>query len=375
MRVNKTKKSGGLGGLLKTLSDIKIGGSKTSDKLKRRDKIYILRNISTLVESGLSLPKAMETLAQEKTLKKHRDMLITIRQKIEHGESFSSALARFTEAFGEILIQQVRVGEKSGTLPATLAQLVSQLEQSDDLKSKIIKKLSYPAMLLVAGSGALIFMILYVIPTFEKTYEESGAVLPAITRFLIGVGHFGSDYGLFILVGAVAFVFGIVATRRNDAGRLRMDRLLLKMPVVGDFLRNLAVLQFMEILGNLMEAGFTVVDALQACSRTIGNRAVRKSVEELHHGVLRGERFSSELEKHGSLFPPVVNQLVIVGEKTGTLAKSTKYVRTHLQREVERRTDLMVGAIEPIMTLGMAAAIGTILLAIYLPMFDMIGQS
>ena len=171
----------------------------------------------------------------------------------------------------------------------------------------------------------------------------------------------------------VAVVVSWVMARRNPVTRLAIDRYLLKVPLLGDTLKNLAVLQFMEVLGNLMDAGFTIADALQSCAKAITNRAVRQSVEQLRNAILRGERFSAEMEKQGDLFPPIVNQLIIVGEKTGTLPKATHNIRAHLKREVERTLGIMIGSIEPIMTLSMAAAIGCILLAIYLPMFDMIG--
>jgi type IV pilus assembly protein PilC len=275
--------------------------------------------------------------------------------------------------FHELLVSQVRVGERSGTLPETIKRITHQLEQAADLKAQIIKKLAYPATLLALGSGAVIFMLLYVVPTFEKTYAEAGAQLPWITRALIQAGRLGAAYGWLVILGIAAAVAAMIAVRQNPKGRLRMDTAVLRLPVLGDLARNLAVLQFMEVLGNLMESGFTIVDALKVSANSISNRAVRRSVEQLHGAILRGERFSAELERCGELFPPVVSQLVIVGEKTGTLAKATHDIRNHLQREVQRYTTLMLGAIEPVLTIGLAVCIGGILLAIYLPMFDMIG--
>lgn len=359
---------------LQTLASIQVGGSSQKVKIKKRDLTFILRNIATLTENGLSLPKALETICKEKSLKKYSGMLGDIRQTVENGETFSGALLKYKDSFGELFISQIKIGEKSGTLPATLERLTQQLEHADNLKSTVIKKLSYPALLCVAGTGAVSFMILYVVPTFEKTYKESGAKLPAVTQFLIDVGHVAKYYGWMIVLAMIVSVVAWVIARRTPTSRLVIDRYLLKVPMVGDCLRNYAVLQFMEVLGNLMEAGFTMVDALQSCAKAINNRAVRQSVEELHSAVLRGERFSSELEKHGDLFPPIVNQLIIVGEKTGTLSKATQNIKVHLKREVERYLSIMIGSIEPIMTAGLAAAIGTILLAIYLPMFDMIGN-
>ncbi len=360
--------------LLTMLASIQLGGSNKKVKLKKRDLIFILRNIATLTENGLSLPKALDTICKEKSLKKYSAMLTDIRQTVENGNTFSGALVKYQAAFGELFISQIKIGEKSGTLPATLERLTQQLEHADNLKGTVIKKLSYPVLLCFAGTGAITFMIMYVVPTFEKTYKESGAKLPAVTQFLIDVGHVAKHYGWMIVLAGIISIVSWVIARRNAASRLIIDRYLLKVPMVGDCLKNFAVLQFMEVLGNLMEAGFTVADALQSCAKSINNRAVRKSVEELHAAVLRGERFSSELEKHGDLFPPIVNQLIIVGEKTGTLGKATQNIKGHLKREVERYLGIMIGSIEPIMTASLAAAIGTILLAIYLPMFDMIGN-
>ncbi len=359
-------------GMLNKLQNIQIGGPKKATKIKKRDMIFILRNISILLENGLSLPKSLDTLVNEPSLKRYTHILRDIKQRVESGEAFSAALAQFPDTFHELMISQVKVGEKSGTIPATLGRIMNQLEHADNLKSTVIKKLTYPALLVSAGTGAVTFMLMYVVPTFQGVYEESGAKLPAVTEFLIQVGEFATSYGWMILVGLISLVGTVFAIRRNPAGRLWMDTQLLKVPGLGTWFKNLAVLQFMEMLGNLMDAGFTVVEALKTCTKSVGNRAVRKTIAEMHEALLRGEKFSDELDRHRDLIPPVVNQLVVVGEQTGTLSKTTVHIRAHLRREVEAYTNLMVGTIEPVATASMAAAIGTILLAIYLPMFDMI---
>jgi type IV pilus assembly protein PilC len=356
---------------LQKLQNIKIGGGKGT-KIKKRDMIFVLRNVSILVENGLALPRALDTLVKEPSLKKYSHILYDVKQRVESGEAFSDALARFPESFSEIMVSQIRVGEKSGTIPQTLGRLMNQLEHADHLKSTIIKKLTYPALLVTAGSGAVTFMLLYVVPTFESVYSESGAKLPAVTQLLIDFGNFATSYGWMVLLGFAGLVAGMISVRRNPAGRLWMDGWLLRVPGLGTWFKNLSVLQFMEVLGNLMDAGFTVVEALKASAKSVGNRAVRLRIQSMHEALLRGEKFSNELERHRDLFPPVVNQLVVVGEQTGTLSKTTVHIRAHLRREVEHYTNLMVGTIEPVATASMAMAIGTILLAIYLPMFDMI---
>lgn len=360
--------------ILKKLQNIKIGGGSAKGmKIKKRDMVFILRNISILIENGLSLPKSLETLVTEKSLKKYSDILEDIKARVENGEAFSDALASYPDTFNELMVSQIRIGERSGTIPVTLGRLMHQLEHADNLKGHIIKKLSYPCILVTAGSGAITFMLLYVIPTFQGIYEESGAKLPGITQLLIHLGELGTKYGWMLILGIVGLVSTIVGIRRQAAGRLWMDGWLLRVPLLGQWFKNIAVLQFMEVLGNLMDAGFTVVEALESCAKAVNNRAIRQSIQEMHSALTRGERFSDELGRHDELFPPVVRQLVVVGEKTGTLSKTTVHIRAHLRREVETYTNVMLGAIEPTMTAGLAFCIGGMVLAIYLPMFDMIG--
>jgi len=342
-------------------------------KIKRHDLTFVLRNLATLVENGLSLPKALGTLARERSLSRYANVFETIRKKIESGENFSTALALFPRTFPNLLVQQIKVGERSGTLAATLDRVATQVENASNLRAKVLKKLAYPIILVSAGSLAVTFMLMFVIPIFQQTYKENKVPLPGITQFLIDFSGIMKSYGWIVPILVVGGLYGIRQGRKNAQFALKMDRSLLRWPLFGNFFRDLAVLQFMDVLGNLLESGYTVVEALGGSVDAISNRAVRKSVAELQSAVTRGERFSRELDRQGDLFPPVVSQLVIVGEKTGNLAKASNFIREHLRREIERTTNILVGTIEPILTIGMACMIGMILLAIYLPMFDMIG--
>ncbi len=341
-------------------------------KLKGRDLVFILRNLATLTASGVPLPKALSTLAEERAMEKHRDMLQAIRRRLESGESFSSSLAHYGDTFDTVMINQIKVGEHSGTLGETLTTIARHCEDGHRLRSEIVRKLAYPVLLVVMGSAVITFLLTYVIPVFKKTYDDAHVPLPFITKFLIGVGGFARGYGLILLgLGAVA-VFTIRQVRKRADLAYKMDAAILRAPVFGHWLRDMAVLQLMEVLGSLMEAGYNLAEALGEAGQAVGNRAIRQGVRDLQNAVRRGERFSRELERHGETFPPIVSQLVIVGEQTGTLTKATSHIRDHLQREIERKTNIFVSAIEPTLTIGLAAAIAAILLAIYLPMFDMV---
>lgn len=345
---------------------------KKQRHLKPHDLTNILRNLSTLVGNGVPLPKALATLAQEDSLAKHRDTLNSVRRKVETGSPFSTALAECLDPSDKITTSQIRVGERSGTLADTLQHLAANRDKAGELRAQVIKQLAYPCMLVVLGSGLITFLLMYVVPVFEKTYADAKVALPFVTTALITFGNLAKRYLWMIAAAAILGVVTIKQLRKNHQFAARMDLAMLRSPLLGKWLRDMAVLQVMDVLNNLMTAGFTLVEALRQTADSVGNRAVQQGVRGLQQAVERGERFSRELERHPDLFPPIVSSLVIVGESTGQLTKATLDICNHLRREIERKTTIMVGALEPILTISLAAAIAVILLAIYLPMFDMV---
>ncbi len=345
---------------------------KTNGKMKSQDLTYILSNMSTLVSNGVPLPKAIATLAKEDTLAKHRDVLDDLRRKVESGMTFSAAIDQ-SKIVDSLTINQIRLGERSGTLPDTLRKLSANRNKTAELRKDVIRKISYPALLVVVGTCLITFLLLFVIPVFQETYEDAGVALPFVTQFLIDVGGFVRGYGWMIAVAVISSVVSIKKLRKREDFALRMDHLMLKVPLLGNWLRDMSILQLMEVLQNLMEAGYTLAEALRETADSVGNRFVRKGVYQLQAAVQRGEKFSRELERQEGMFPPIVNQLVMVGESTGQLTRATNDICDYLRKEIERKTNLMVSTLEPVLTISLASAIAVVLLAIYLPMFDMVG--
>ena len=363
----------GLIGLLKTLQEIKIGGGPAV-VVKRKDRAGILRNLCTLLTNGVGLPAAVATLREDPANRRYAAIFDAVGESVATGATLSGALAAFPDSFPPLLVHQLRVGERAGTLPDSLDRVTKQLEQGASLKAFVVKKLTYPALVTVAGGGAVAFMILCVIPTFQGLYDQSGATLPAATRFLIGVGDAVSGYWAALAAGLAGAVGGAVWAVRDPRSRAWIDERCVRAPVIGKWFRDIAVLQFTDVLGNLMESGFTLADALIPASEAITNRHMRAKVRRLHGAVRRGERFSAAIDAERALFPPIVRQLVIIGERTGRLAPITAEIRAHLRKDVEKSTAALLGTIEPVLTVLLAAAIGGILMAVYLPMFDLIGQ-
>jgi type IV pilus assembly protein PilC len=345
---------------------------KKSERLRPQELTFLLRTLSTLVSNGVSLPKALATLAKDDTLSKHRHLLEALRRKVECGVSFSTALSNFPQVCDQLTVSQIRLGERSGTLADTLQHLSENRGKTAELKQAIIKKLAYPCLLITLGSGLLTFLLMYVVPVFEETYANAKVPLPLITRILIQFSEIAQAVGPYVLASIVLGAAALKQLRKRQEFAVIMDRMLLRMPLLGTWIRDMAVLQLMEVLHSLMAAGYNLAEAIRETAPSISNRAVRQGVRDLQGAINRGERFSRELERHEDMFPPIVNQLVIVGESTGQLTRATKDICEYLRSEIERKTSILVGALEPILTIGLASAIAVVLLAIYLPMFDMV---
>lgn len=341
-------------------------------QMKPRVLTALIRNLVMLLENGLSLPRALSTLADEQSLKKYDWMLHGIRRKLETGASFSSCLADYPKTFTRIIIAQVEVGEKSGTIVDTLKRISTQFERSGDVRKKIMKRLSYPAMIMLAGAGLVVFMMTVVVPEFKSVFEESGSSLPWITQFVSQTSQFTFDWGWLVVLGVVASVVLFRQLRRRPDFATRTDRMFLKIPVLGLWIRDYAVLQFIDTAGVMMDAGFVPVEAIESSVPAVRNMAVRNVVARLATAIRRGERLSTELSNHPDMFPPTVSQLVVVGEQTGNLSSATQGVRSHLREQLESRIDTAVTMIEPVLTLALALLIGCIVMAIYMPMFGML---
>jgi len=352
------------------LHNFKLGGG-SADRIRRPDLIFILSNLVTLLRNGVSLARALGTLAAERSLRKYAPLLSDLRARLEAGESFSSALAHYHRTFDELMIHQIRVGERSGSVCETLQRVLDQLEGASQLKGKILKKLSYPIVVVVAGISVVTFMMLFIVPVFEETYAKAHLPLPLPTKILIAGGKLMWLYGWIAPATGLIALIAYKRLRKNEQWALKIDRWKLRLPLVGDWIREAAVLQFATVLSTMLDSGFKLVDALSVTGGAVGNRAVRHGIERLKSAVLRGERLSHEVDELGDLFPPLVSQLVIVGEQTGRMSQATEAISTHLKGEIERRADRVVGALEPVLTIGMAAGIGLILLAIYMPLFGM----
>ena len=360
--------------LLRKLHSIQVGGgSKRGNptKVPAAALAELLRLLLMLLENGLSLPKALGSLAADRSAKRYSDLLHRLRLTIEAGESLSTGMAQFPRTFTEMQVQQVRIGEQTGALEKALARVCEQMERHIALRKRIIKKTSYPILVTVAGAGLMVFMCLVVIPEFETVYSSSGVELPMVTQVVTATSRAMIRWGWTVVPAAITFAaFWTLARSRPRTARF-LDAVLLSLPLAGPWLRDLVVLRFVEAISSMIECGYKPVDAVQVAAECVRNREVRVAVDQVCRGVKRGERLSDELAQHEQFFSATLCQLVNVGEQSGDFAKAMRGTCDHLRERLETRIDATVGMLEPTLTILLATAIGGMVLSIYTPMFHM----
>jgi type IV pilus assembly protein PilC len=368
----------GFKAFLQKLNSIEVGGP--SRKLQRGcdpTKIgavplaQLLRLLLMLLQNGLSLPKALGSLAMDRSNRKYSGVLLKMRGTIVAGGTISDAMARFPRTFSSMQVQQIRLGERSGSLEKAMGRVCEQMERKVALRKRIIKKLSYPMLITCAGFGLMIFMCIVVVPEFETVYSSSGVDLPPVTQFVTGTSRLLLHWGWVAFPIVVTLSALWYAGRRRPSIATKMDAVMLKIPVVGPWLRDAAVLQFVEATASMVQCGYKPVDAIEVSAVCVRNRCVRQAIHEINQGVRRGEKLSVELGRYEEFFPPTLCQLIGVGEQSGEFSRSLEGTCHHLRERLEARIDATVGMLEPILTISLAAMIGGMVLSIYTPMFHM----
>jgi len=349
-------------------------GDKRDKRFSERTAAAFFSNVGTLLHSGVPLVKAIDALAADDTFDRSADILQSLVRDISAGVAFSAALGNHPESFSPLVISMVRAGESGGTLVSTLDQISENIEKRQATKSEIRHALTYPTIVLVLGSIAVTFLMAFVVPVFEETYRKAGAPLPFITRALIAVsGVFAATWWL-VLGIIVVLVVGYRRYRSHPKLRSVRDRLLLRLPMFGAVLRSVLVGRFVQAFGGLLASGVSIKESLELTEKVVNHTEYVGMIRELRFAVTRGEGLGSKLAEYRSLVPPLLAQMVSLGEKSGELGPMMMQIGRYVEKDLTRRTQGMSSMIEPLVTVIMAFAIGTIALAIYLPIFDMFKQ-
>ena len=352
----------------------KLGGRK---KVKAKDLSIFTRQFSVMIDAGLPLVQCLEILAQQQDNKYFQQILLQVRQDVEEGSTLSAAMARHPRVFDQLYSNMVEAGETGGILDLILQRLSTFIEKIVKLKRDVISALIYPSAVVLLAVVAVAVIMVVVIPQFQNIFLGllgPGELLPLPTRIVIGISNFLAGWGgLGILVLIIASVVGIRFYYKTTGGRKIIDRILLKLPIFGKILQKIAVARFSRTLSTLLSSGVPILQSLDITARTAGNVIIEEAIISVRTGVERGENFVDPL-RATEVFPNMVSQMVGIGEQTGALDAMLGKIADFYEQEVDAAIANLLTLMEPLLIGFLGVTIGSIVIAMYLPLFTLIGK-
>jgi len=342
-----------------------------SDRIKLKDVSVFSRQFATMINSGLSMLRSLYILAEQTESKPLADVAGQVRLDVERGASLSAALAKHPKAFNSLYVAMVRAGEAGGVLDSVLQRLATTIEKQVELRRKVKSAMTYPAVVSMLVFLLVTAMLLFVIPMFQNIYGQLGGKLPVPTQILIDISNVVRHLWFVVFGAEIGAVFAFRKWIGSEEGRKRWDAIKLKMPVFGGLARKTALARFGRTLSALVRSGVPILESLDIVCETSGNYVVSEAVRDTQQQVKRGEPLSRRLEEH-PVFPPMVVQMMAVGEETGALDEMLDKIADFYDQEVEATVNALTSLIEPILIVIMGVVIGGMIIALYLPMFDVI---
>jgi type IV pilus assembly protein PilC len=349
--------------------EIKIPGF--GGKVGDRDLAVVTRQLATMIDAGLPLVQCLDILGQQQENKTFKKTLVEIRHDVEGGATFSAALKRHPKIFGALFTNMVEAGEAGGILDTILNRLAAYIEKAMILKKRIKSAMFYPATIVTVAVVVVIFLLIYVIPTFQQLFAGFGATLPLPTIIVLELSRIVRAYLLYMVGGFVVFVVGIRMYYQSEGGQRNIDGLLLKLPVFGPLIRKVAVAKFTRTLGTLVSSGVAILDGLDITARTAGNKVVEEAVFKARTTIAQGKTIAEPLGASG-VFPPMVVQMIGVGEQTGALDRMLNKIADFYDEEVDTAVAALTSLLEPLLVIFLGVIIGGVVVAMYLPIFKLI---
>jgi type IV pilus assembly protein PilC len=345
---------------------------KGGGKIKMRDIVIFTRQFSTMINAGLPLVQALDILAKQSENPALKDVTNAVVFDVESGHTVADALGKHPKAFSELYVNMVAAGEAGGILDTILMRLATFMEKNDALVRKVKGAMIYPGVISSVAFIAISVLLIFVIPVFEKMFASVGLPLPLPTRVVIAMSNFLRGIGGVVTV--VAVVAGVFFTKKYYAtnnGKLAIDKLMLKAPVLGDVLRKSAVSRFTRTLGTLIGSGVSILDGLEITAKTAGNRVISDAIMDSRTSIAGGETIAAPLQK-SNVFPPMVISMIAVGEQTGGLDEMLSKIADFYDEEVDAAVSNLLSLMEPVMIVFLGVVVGGMVVAMYLPIFDMI---
>lgn len=336
------------------------------------EKVFFAENLRVMVHAGLSISEGLNTLAMQSESKNFRKVLLYIKANVEQGRLLSQSMAKFPKIFPAVFTNMIQIGEVSGTLENVLGELAMQMKKDFNLRSKVKGAMTYPIVVLVAMVGITTGMLVFVLPKMLDAYREMGSGnLPVATRIVMAASDFLQAHGIAVGVGAVVFAIGFVLFIRTAVGRSVVDRFIITGPIIGPIARKVNVARFTRTLSGLMHTDIPVVQALNVTSDVLGNLHYAEAARACGESIKKGETISMTLSRYPKLFPPLVVQMVMVGERSGTVDSLLADVATFYEEQVDQTLNDMSSIIEPLLILVLGGGVGIVAVAVMAPMYSM----
>jgi type IV pilus assembly protein PilC len=339
--------------------------------VKTRDIVIFTRQFATMINSGLPLVQSLDILAKQSENPQLKKCIEQVLYDVESGQTLADALRGHPKIFTELYVNMVAAGEAGGILDTILLRLATFLEKADALKRKIKGAMIYPSVIMTVAVGAVAVLLIFVIPTFQTMFAQAGVALPGPTQFVIFLSETLQSKWFVFVGGAIAFSIGIQRYYKTSSGQLVLDRMLLHAPVLGNLQRKAAIARFTRTLGTLVSSGVSILDGLEITAKTAGNRVLHDAIMASRSSIAGGETISEPLKKAG-VFPPMVTSMINVGEQTGGLDEMLTKIAEFYDEEVDAAVEALLAALEPIMIVFLGVIVGGMIVAMYLPIFDMI---
>jgi type IV pilus assembly protein PilC len=347
----------------------KVGG-RFGGSVGEKDIVIFTRQFSTMIDAGLPLVQCLEILSNQTENKVLAKTIGLVRADVEGGSTYADALRKHPKVFDDLYVNMVAAGEAGGILDTILSRLAKHIEKSMKLKKQVKAAMVYPGIIISVAVIVISVLMVWVIPIFASMFTDFGGVLPLPTRIVMGASSFMKSNIVYIVVGAIGLGFAVKRFYASDGGRKLVDRNALKVPVVGDLIRKAAVAKFTRTLGTLISSGVPILDGLSIVARTAGNKTVEQALLTARQSISEGKTVSEPLAQT-KVFPPMVVQMISVGETTGALDAMLSKIADFYDDEVDSAVGALTSLLEPLLMVFLGVTIGFIVIAMYMPIFQM----
>jgi type IV pilus assembly protein PilC len=346
----------------------KFGGG-----IKSKDIAVFTRQFSVMIDAGLPLVQCLDILGQQQDNKTFQKVILQVRQDVEAGSSLAEAMRKHPQAFNDLYVNMVAAGEAGGILDTILQRLAAYIEKTVKLTSQVKSALVYPVAVITIAIIVVYVILWKVIPVFATLFEGLGGSLPFLTQMVVNLSNFIGNFWWLIFLVIIGTAFAIRQYYQTDAGRYQIDKILLRLPVFGILLRKIAVARFCRTLGTLLSSGVAILESLDITARTSGNAVIEEALLKVRKEVEEGKTIAEPLTR-SEQFPPMVCQMIGVGEQTGAMDTMLSKIADFYEDEVDAAVDGLMSLIEPVIIAFLGVVIGIIVVAMYLPMFTLISQ-